>query len=177
MISQRRRQLKLTSVAVVVAVLDERRLQVSQRAQARREDNQRFFRSIDEAEIIFNLSLSRFRIAVVIIIKNIRNFAFAFNLVLVLARDRARDRARALVLVFVLDSILIFARLFARVFVSAFLSVLKIEMSLLSFKIKQLKIDENENDDEEKEENEENDVCNNSRIDDKITLRVDKRIV
>jgi hypothetical protein len=120
MSSQRCRQLKLTSVAVVVAVLDERRLQVSQQAQARREDNQCFSRSTDEAEIILTSSLSCLRIAVVIIIiKNIRNlalvstFAFVLDFVLVLVLVLARDCARNRVFVFALVSTSAFASLSA----------------------------------------------------------------
>jgi hypothetical protein len=45
------------------------------------------------------------------------------------------------------------------------------EISLLSFEIEELKLDE-----DDKEEEEEN-VCNYSRVIIKITLRVDKKIV
>jgi hypothetical protein len=127
--------------------------------------------------IIFTSSLACFRIAVVIIIKNICNFALvstlAFALDFVLARDRARDR----VLAFVFVSTSVSARLFARVSASVSSFVSKVEMSLLSFEIKQLKIDEDENYEEEENENEKNDVCNNSRIVVKSTLQFDEKVV
>jgi hypothetical protein len=178
MTPQRHRQPKLTSIAAAVAALDERRLQASQRAQARRENNQRPFCSIDETEIIPTPPLPRPCTAVATTIRNTCNLAFVLDPVPVPVPVPARARARACgrLSVFVLASASVLARLSAHVSASASPLVSEAEMSLLSSEIEQLKIDEDEND-EEKKENEENDVCNNLRIVVKVTLRVDKKVV
>jgi exosome complex RNA-binding protein Rrp4 len=73
MTSQRRRQLKLTSVAVAVAAIDERRRQ-------RQEVNNQRFRVIEESEVIFTSFFSRIRI---VVSRNSRIFAAQNSRILV----------------------------------------------------------------------------------------------
>jgi hypothetical protein len=120
--SQRRRQSKLTSIAVVVAVLDERRLQACQRAQARKRLQARKrpqarerphanqFSLIDELEVILTSPLSR---TCIVGARNPRNFV--------------QDLVSSLVPV----------------------SESELEMSLLLFEIEQLNIEEEDEDDDD----------------------------
>jgi hypothetical protein len=151
MTSQRRRQLKLTSVAVAVAAIDERRRQ-------RQEIHNQRSRVIEENEVISTSFLSRTRI---VVSRNSRIFVAQNSRISVAQNSR----------ILVVQSSRISAQ---NSDILAQNEVSESAISLLSFEIEEMKLEKEE---KIKDKNEEKNVCNNCQVIVKITLRVDKKIV